>query len=93
MPSKKTTVNLTEKNVKKMKRAITDSGMTQSDFINQAIAGIPFVMLGNRKSIAQAFFELRIMVAKKNNIEFQKEVEEICQSLNLLMEKIEEKGH
>lgn len=76
-----------------MKRAITDSGMTQSDFINQAIAGIPFVMLGNRKSIAQAFFELRIMVAKKNNIEFQKEVEEICQSLNLLMEKIEEKGH
>lgn len=91
MQSKKTTVNLTEENVKKIKKAITDSGMTQSDFINQAIAGIPFIMLGDRKSIAQSFFELRIMLAEKNDIKFRKEVEELCRSLNLLMEKIEEK--
>lgn len=93
MASKKTTVNLSEENVIKMKIAINDSGITQSDFINQCISEIPFVMLGNRKSIAQSFFELRIMVAEKNNIEFRKGVEELCQSLNLLMEKIEEKGH
>lgn len=93
MPSKKTTVNLTKENVKKMKIAISDSGITQSDFINQAISEIPFVMLGNRKSIAQAFFELRIMVAEKNNIEFRKGVEELCRSLSLLMAKIEEKRH
>lgn len=93
MTSKKTTVNLTEENVKKMKQAISDSGMTQSEFINQSISGIPFVMLGNRKNIAQAFFELRILAAKNNDIEFKKEVDELCQSLNSLMEKIVEKGH
>lgn len=91
MPSKKTTVNLTEDNVTKMKKAIADSGLTQSDFINQAIAGIPFVMLGDRKSIAQSFFELRIAAAQKNSIEFRREVDELCQSLNLLIAKIEEK--
>lgn len=91
MESKKTTVNLTKENVNKMKKAIADSGMTQSDFINQAIAEIPFVMLGDRKSIAQSFFELRIAAAQKNNIEFRKEVDELCQSLNSLMARIEEK--
>lgn len=93
MANKKTTVNLTEENAKKMKQAVSDSGMTQSDFINQSIAGIPFVMLGNRKNIAESFFELRIAAAKNNNNEFRKGVEELCQSLNFLMEKIEEKGH
>lgn len=93
MSSKKTTVNLTEENAKKMKRAISDSGITQSDFINQCIAKIPFVMLGDRKSIAQSFFELRILATRNIDNEFRKGVEELCQSLNLLMEKIEEKKH
>lgn len=93
MALKKTTVNLTEENVRKMKIAIDDAGITQSDFINQAISEIPFVMLGNRKSIAQSFFELRILATKNIDNEFRKGVEELCQSLNLLMEKIEEKKH
>lgn len=93
MAMKKTTVNLTEKNVKKVKLAISDSGMTQSDFINQAIAGIPFVMLGNRKNIAQTFFELRVLASTKKNFEFRKEVDELCRCLNLLTAKIEEMHH
>lgn len=92
MALKKTTVNLNEKSQTKMASIIKDSGMTQSDFINKAILEVPILMLGDRKSIAQSFFELRLAAEKNNDMDFKKGVEDVCQSLNLLMQKIEEQN-
>lgn len=90
MALKKTTVNLSEESQVKMASVISDSGMTQSEFINKAILDVPIIMLGDRKSIAQSFFRLRIAVEENNNKDFQEGVEEACQSLNLLIQKIED---
>lgn len=92
MAVKKTTVNLSEASQEKMISAIKDSGMSQSDFINKAILEIPIIMLGDRKSIAQSFFELRLDAEKNNDMDFKKGVEDVCRSLNLLIQKIEERN-
>ena len=49
--TKKTTVNLTPDNLKKMEEAIKTSGktITQSEFVNNAIAKIPIIILGDGK--------------------------------------------
>lgn len=93
MDGKKTTVNLTAENLQKINNLIKETGRSQTDLVNQAISEIPIVVLGNQKSIATCFFDLRKAVNSKNEPEIHKEVELACQSLNSLMEKIEEMTH
>ena len=93
MDGKKTTINLTSNNLQKINNLIKETGRTQTDLINQAISGIPIIVLGNQKDIATCFFDLRKAVNSKNTSEIHKEVEQTCQSLNSLMAKIEEMMH
>lgn len=64
------------------------TGLTQSELINQSIAEIPVIVLGDQASLAESFFELRRLIATNNSTEIGKEIEHLCQSLNLLMAKI-----
>ncbi|MBR4027748.1 MAG: hypothetical protein IKJ01_09425 [Lachnospiraceae bacterium] len=93
MSGKKTTVNITEANLKKMNRVLEESGMKQTEFINKAIAQVPIIMLGNRKTIAEGFVDIRMLLSTENDEKIIKEVNRLCLSLNLLMEKIEEFTH
>lgn len=66
------------------------TGLAQSEIINHAIAGIPIIVLGNQKSLAENFFEIRKLVSKNDTENINKEVAEACQLLNSLMAKIAE---
>ena len=90
MSGKKTTVNLTSENLKKINRLIQETGRTQTDLVNQAISGVPIIAMGNQHDIATCFFDLKKAVNSQKMSEAHKEVERACRSLNLLMEKIEE---
>ena len=92
MAVKKTSVNITEENYLKMQQVLADSGMSQTEYINKALAEVPIIMLGNRKNLANSFVELTILLEKndKNTNEIFKEVTEICRLLNLLVGKIED---
>lgn len=93
MTAKKISINLTDENIQKLDMIKKDSTMSQTDIINQAIANVPIIMLGNRRSIAECFFDLRLMMQNDDYGAFRKEVDEVCQSLNLVMEKIAELKH
>lgn len=89
---KKTTVDLSMENHDKMKKAIEDSGktMTQNEFINNAIAGIPIIVLGDGKLLANSFFDIRKLMEDKTDLQtIKEEVNELCQLLFLLMEEIQ----
>lgn len=90
MKSKKTTVNLSGENYEKVRRIVDEEGMTQSDVINRAIANLPIVFLGNRRTLATSFFEIRCLLENEKNSEVREEVEKVCRLLNSLMQKIEE---
>lgn len=92
---KKTTVDLTPDNLKKMEEAIKTSGktMTQSEFVNNAIAKIPIIILGDGKLLAESFFEIHKLMENETNLEVvREEVNKLCQSLFLLTEEIQ-KNH
>lgn len=91
--NKKTTVNLTSENWEKVKKIATDTGLTQSEIINQAVADIPIINLGDQPTLAESFFELRQFIAYDETTKYEEGVNQICQSLNLLMEKIAELTH
>lgn len=90
MEAKKTSVNISAENYEKMKKVLESEGLTQSEFINKAIAEVPIVILGNRKLIAESFFDIRNALSEKDDRELKREVEEVCQLLNILIEKIGE---
>lgn len=90
MGSRKTTVNLSEENWKKLQRLTKETGLTQSDLLNQAVSGIPVIHLGDQKSLAENFFEIRRALSSNKLERVKSEVEEACRLLNLLMEKIGE---
>ena len=87
---KKFSLNLTEANWKKVEDIVKKTGMTRTEVINKAIGDVPIVILGEQKTLALTFFELRKAVADLNYEQFREEVDRACQSLNLLMAKIEE---
>lgn len=93
MSLKKVSLNLTAKNTRKVETLKKKTGMNQTEIINQAIADVPFIILGDRKSIAASLFDLNRLVENDNYCEFREEVQEICQSLNLLMARIAELQH
>lgn len=90
MASRKTTVNLSEENWKKIQRLVKETGLTQSDLINQAVSGIPVIYLGNQKSLAESFFEIRRALSSNKLERVKSEVEDACRLLNSLMGKIGE---
>lgn len=93
MTAKKISINLTSENVQKLDKIKKESSMNQTDIINQALANVPIIMLGDRKTIAECFFDLRQMMREDEYEIFREEVVEVCQSLNLLMGKIAELQH
>lgn len=93
MSLKKISINLSEENEKKLELMKKETGMSQTELINHAIANVPIIALGDRKEIAISFFDLRRLMKNKDYKAFCKEGEQICRSLNLLMEKIGELQH
>lgn len=90
MKGKKVSVNLSEENFARLTEAVKKTGMSQTEFINSAIAGVPIIILGDRRMVAECFFDLRRMMRNCDYEGFGKGVDEVCQSLNTVMEKIEE---
>ena len=74
----------------KIQRIQQETSLTQSEIINQAIAEIPIIVLGNQKNLAEYFFEIRKAISRNNAENVNKEVAEACQLLNSLMAKIAE---
>lgn len=56
MKNRKTSVNLTEGNYRKIKKLVDQTGRSQSDLINSAVANVPIVVLGNQQTVAEIFF-------------------------------------
>ena len=90
MKSKKTTVNISYENSLKIQQLQHDTGLTQSELINQAISDIPIIILGNQKDLAHCFFDIKKQLANNHTTDVKKEVNEACQCLNSLMLKLEE---
>ena len=93
MNTKKTTVNISSDNYIKVQKISQETGLTQTEIINAAIADMPIIVLGNQKNIAESFFEIKKLLAKNDTTNIKKEVNVVCQSLNLLMQKLEEVMH
>lgn len=89
MKNKRTTVNLSPENAEKIRKLSKETGRSQSDLINAAIANVPIINMGNQKDIAECFFDLRKATTEKNNSIIGKEVNRACQFLNSVMAKIE----
>ena len=66
------------------------TGLTQTEIINDAIANVPIICLGNQQSIAEIFFEIKKLLSTHDGTNITKEVDKACQLLNLLMQKLEE---
>lgn len=90
MNGKKTSVILTAQNNEKVEAIVRESGLSKTAVINDMIAGTPIIYLGQRKTIAECFFDIRNMLEEGGIDDVREEVMELCQSLNSLMEKIVE---
>ena len=90
MKNRKTSLNLSEENYKRIQKLIAETGRSQSDLINSAISNVPIIVLGNQKKIAEIFFDLHKAVSQSDIAKIQEEVDRACRCLNLLMAKIEE---
>ena len=87
---KKISVNLTPENWSKIQKIMKQTDMTQTEILNNAIAQIPILILGDRRLLAESFFELRKSLEDIDDEEIRKGVDTVCQSLNLLIEKLDE---
>ena len=84
------TVTLTDQNYIKMKQTTEKTGITQTEFVNQACAGVSIFVMEQSKDIAKEFFLIRVALEKNEISEnIREKVEKLCQLLNLLTEKIE----
>ena len=90
---KKISINLTDENYKKMEEVIASEEISETEFINNAIENTVIVCLGNRKRLGFGLARLASLYSYGRIDEMKKEVQEICQILNLLMEKIKELNH
>lgn len=89
MKNKKTTVNLSPENAKKIRKLSKETGRSQSDLINAAITNVPIISMGNQKDIAECFFDLRKATVENSDSDIGKAVNQTCQSLNFVTAKIE----
>ncbi len=84
------TVTLTDQNYKKMKQTTEKAGITQTEFINEACAGVSIFVMEQSQDIAKEFFLIRVALEKNEISEnIREKVEKLCRYLNLLMERIE----
>ena len=83
----KVSFNVRESNKEKLEKMIEMTGSSRTEVINDAIASVPIINLGDRRELSELFFEIRKEM--NNDAELRKEVEEVCRLLNLLIEKIE----
>lgn len=86
---KKVSVNLTPQNTKKMLSIIASENITQNQFINMAIEGMPIICLGDRKSVAESLYYLLDLLYDREFDAVREEVTRVCQSLSLLMQQLE----
>lgn len=81
---------ITDDNDKKMKKVTTNTGITQTEFINAACAGIKIVCLENSCGIADRLCKILDIMENGTDVEeIRKEVDELCQSLSLLTAEIQ----
>lgn len=86
---KKISFRMESTNVEKMKAVTKNTGITQTEFINKACAGIPVICIKNSEGIADYMMDLLTLVEDENYSEFRKEVDELCQCLGMLTEEIQ----
>lgn len=92
---RKISVNLQPENEEKINKLIEESGgvLTKTDIINNAIANIPIICIGDRKSIASCFFDIRNALLSDDMTMAGEEAKAACLLLSSLMEKIEGISH
>lgn len=84
------TVRLWPENDAKLEKFTKETGMTQTEFLNRAVADSVIIGLSESKEIAAGFMALKTAISKgKLAPEDRKEVEKVCQSCVLLMAEIE----
>lgn len=84
------TIRLWPENEAKMQEVVEKTGVTQTEFVNRAIADAAIIGIAESKTIAAGFLKMcNALNAGKLGVEDRKEVKTICQSFTLLMEKIE----
>ena len=89
MKKRKTSVNLTEGNYRKIKKLVDQTGRSQSDLINSAVANVPIVVLGNQQTVAEIFFSLYKALSQSDVPSIRREVSRACLCLNTLITRIE----
>lgn len=85
---KKISFRMESTNVEKMEAVTKNTGITQTEFINNACAGIPVICIKNSEGLADCMMDLLTLAEDEKFSEFRKEVCELCQSLKLLTEEI-----
>lgn len=85
---KKISFRMESTNVEKMEAVTKNTGITQTEFINNACAEVPIVCLENSVGIADRITDLKTLVEENNLEAFREEVDKICLCLNLLTEEI-----
>lgn len=86
---KKISFRMESTNVEKMEAVTKNTGITQTEFINNACAEVPIVCLENSVGIADSIMGLITLVDENNLEAFGEEVDKLCQCLNWLMEEIQ----
>ena len=83
----KVSINVRKSNEERLQKMMEMTGSTRTEVINDAIASVPIINLGDRRELSELFFEIRKVM--NNDEEMRKKVAEACRLLDLLMEKIE----
>ena len=83
----KVSINVRKSNEERLQKMMEMTGSTRTEVINDAIASVPIINLGDRRELSELFFEIRKEM--NNDEEMRKKVAEACRLLDLLMEKIE----
>ena len=58
---------MTDENERKMKEVTADTGITQTDYINAACAGVPILCLKNSEGLADLFANMLSLVGTDND--------------------------
>lgn len=87
--STKISVILTPENFKKMEEVTKHTGMTRTEYINNACDKCVVIGIAETANVAEEFTKLRAALEKANSDEEVRKVgDAVCQSFALLMEKM-----
>lgn len=85
----KISVILSPENHERMLQVLDNTGMTKTEYINQACSNIAIIGIAETANVAEEFAKLRIALENENLTKEAKEAGECaCQSLSSLTEKL-----